>query len=128
MVCGLGTFTPRWSKTVLVETEVPFQVMPNKVLPFPSRRAADPSVACHSRVKVRVGRQNYAIDVTCQATPLPNAAPKHPKASLVETRFLRLRKPAEIGDRVGGWRVCWLGGWDRGKMFFIVMVDRVVGR
>ena len=28
----------------------------------------------------------------------------------VETKFLRLRQPVELGDRINGWRVCWLGG------------------
>ena len=46
----------------------------------------------------------------------------------VQTRFLRLRKPAVLGDHIEGWRVCWLGGWDKGKVFFVVIVERVVGR
>jgi hypothetical protein len=28
-----------------------------------------------------------------------------------------------LGDGIDGWRVCWLAGWDRGKVFFVVMVD-----
>jgi hypothetical protein len=28
----------------------------------------------------------------------------------IETKFLRLFKPAAIGDRIDGWRVCWVGG------------------
>ena len=43
----------------------------------------------------------------------------------VETKFLRLRQPVELGHRIGGWRVCWLGGWDRHHFFFVVMVSRV---
>ena len=46
------------------------------------------------------------------------------KATEVETKFLRLRKPAALGDRFDGWRVCWLGGWDRGRVFYVVMVER----
>jgi hypothetical protein len=42
----------------------------------------------------------------------------------VETQFLRLRQPVELGDRIDGWRVCWLGGWDRHRIFYIVMVQR----
>ena len=30
----------------------------------------------------------------------------------------------KVGIVTGGWRVCWLGGWDRGKVFFVVMVSR----
>jgi len=42
----------------------------------------------------------------------------------VQTKFLRLRAPAALGDRIQGWRVCWLGGWDRGRIFFVVMVEK----
>jgi len=44
----------------------------------------------------------------------------------VQTRFLRFRKRAVLGDRIDGWSVCWLGGWDKGKVFFVVMVERIV--
>jgi len=30
----------------------------------------------------------------------------------VETKFLRLFRPAALGDRIDGWRACWIGGWD----------------
>jgi hypothetical protein len=43
----------------------------------------------------------------------------------VETQFLGLRQPVELGHRIDGWRVCWLGGWDRHRIFYIVMVQRV---
>lgn len=42
----------------------------------------------------------------------------------IQTKFLRLRRPAAIGDRIDGWRVSWLGGWDRYRVFFIVMVEK----
>jgi len=42
----------------------------------------------------------------------------------VETKFLRLRQPVELGYRINGWRVCWLGG-DRHRIFYVVMVSRV---
>jgi len=41
-----------------------------------------------------------------------------------QTKFLWLRKPVAIGDQVDGWRVCWIGGWDRCRVFFVVMVAR----
>ena len=46
-------------------------------------------------------------------------------AMQVETKFLRLRRAAALGERIDGWRVCWLGGWDRGRVFFVVMVETV---
>ena len=47
------------------------------------------------------------------------------KSMPVETKFLRLRQPVELGHRIGAWRVCWLGGWDRHRIFYLVMVSRV---
>jgi hypothetical protein len=45
----------------------------------------------------------------------------------VETKFLRLFRAVELGDDIDGWRVCWLGGWDKGRVLFVVMVKRVTG-
>ena len=42
----------------------------------------------------------------------------------VETKFLRLFKPVALGDHIGGWRVCWVGGWDKCLVLFVVMVER----
>ncbi|HEY3837391.1 MAG TPA: hypothetical protein VGL72_12500 [Bryobacteraceae bacterium] len=42
----------------------------------------------------------------------------------VETNFLRLFKPVDVGDRIDGWRVCWIGGWDKCRVLFVVMVER----
>jgi hypothetical protein len=44
----------------------------------------------------------------------------------VETKFLRLKEAPSLGTMIEGWRVCWLGGWDRGRIFFVVMVERKV--
>jgi hypothetical protein len=41
----------------------------------------------------------------------------------VATQFLRLTKPAALGNRINGWRVCWVGGWDRCRVLFVVMVE-----
>jgi hypothetical protein len=42
-----------------------------------------------------------------------------------ETQFLRLRHPVEWGHRIDCWRVCWLGGRDRHRTFYVAMVQRV---
>ena len=42
----------------------------------------------------------------------------------VETKFLRLFKPAALGDRIDGWCVCWVGGWGKCRVLFVVMVER----
>ena len=43
----------------------------------------------------------------------------------METKFLRLFCEVELGDQIDGWRVCWLGGWDKCRVLFVVMVERV---
>ena len=40
----------------------------------------------------------------------------------IQTTFLRLHKPVAVGDPIDDWRVCWLGGWDKCRVFFVVMV------
>ena len=42
----------------------------------------------------------------------------------VETKYLRLFREARLGDQIDGWRVCWLGGWDKCRVVFVVMVER----
>jgi hypothetical protein len=44
----------------------------------------------------------------------------------VETKFLRLFQAVELGDDMEGWRVCWLGGWDKHRVLFVVMVKRLL--
>ncbi len=39
----------------------------------------------------------------------------------VATKFARLAKPAALGDRIDGWCVAWVGGWDRCRVLFVVM-------
>jgi len=46
----------------------------------------------------------------------------------VRTKFLRLTKPVALGDHVDGWRVVWVGGWDRCRVLFVVMVEKLQTR
>jgi hypothetical protein len=43
----------------------------------------------------------------------------------LETRFLRLRTPVTIGSFFGDWQVCWLGGWTRDRLSYMVMAVRI---
>jgi hypothetical protein len=43
----------------------------------------------------------------------------------METKFLRLRTPVELGSWFGEWRVCWLGGWSRQRLYYLVMLVRI---
>ena len=106
--------------------------MGKNVTPFAGRQRPSEipkATRTDSRILLRVGRQRYALDINCSATPRPpepdsTAGRNSRRGEVVETKFLRLRNPPKLGDRVDGWRVCWLGGWDRGRVFFVVMVER----
>jgi hypothetical protein len=94
--------------------------MGKNVIQFRRRKGATDSekaASSGSQIMVRVGKQRYAINLAAERKPLVRQ---------VETKFLRLRQPATLGDRIDGWRVCWLGGWDRGRLFYVVMVERAV--
>jgi hypothetical protein len=43
----------------------------------------------------------------------------------IETKFLWLFRAVELGDDLDGWQVCWLGGWDKCRVMFVVMAKRV---
>jgi hypothetical protein len=43
----------------------------------------------------------------------------------METKFLRLRTAVECGSRFGDWEVCWLGGWVRFRLYYLVMLVKV---
>jgi hypothetical protein len=60
------------------------------------------------------------------AIGISGAGTTQPEELKVENRFLSLREPAKLRDRIDGWRVCWLGGWDKSKVLYKVMVERVV--
>src|ERR1017187_9870753 len=83
----------------------------------------------HSRITVQVGAQRYPLNIPCQGVALPPESVPPTKGRLehlqVQTRFLHLLEPARLGDRIDGWRVCWVGGWDKCKLL-VVMVERVV--
>jgi hypothetical protein len=46
----------------------------------------------------------------------------------METKFLQLRTPVELGSRFGDWSVCWLGGWQKHRMFYLVMLVKLKPR
>jgi hypothetical protein len=43
----------------------------------------------------------------------------------METKFLRLRAPVEMGARFGDWQVCWLGGWAKHRLYYLVMLVKI---
>ena len=40
----------------------------------------------------------------------------------LNTKFIRLRKLVALGDHIDGQRVCWVGGWDKAHVSYLVMV------
>jgi hypothetical protein len=40
----------------------------------------------------------------------------------METKYLHLRTPVGLGSRFGDWRVCWLGGWAKHQLYYLVML------
>jgi hypothetical protein len=43
----------------------------------------------------------------------------------IETKCLRLRTSVTLNSRFGDWCVCWLGGWEKHRLYFLVMLVRV---
>jgi len=56
---------------------------------------------------------------------MPAAGIQDDRKISLETKYLRLREPVSVGHLIDGWRVCWLGGWDKQRVFFVVMLERV---
>jgi hypothetical protein len=43
----------------------------------------------------------------------------------LETKYLRLRTPVELGSWFDEWQVCWLGGWGKQRLYYLVMLVKV---
>jgi hypothetical protein len=43
----------------------------------------------------------------------------------LETKFFRLRTPVALGSWFGDWQVCWLGGWGKHRLYYLVMLVKV---
>jgi len=56
---------------------------------------------------------------------MPGAGIQAGRKESLETKYLRLRQAVPVGHVIDGWRVCWLGGWDKQRVFFVVMLTRV---
>jgi hypothetical protein len=100
--------------------------MAKKVIQFPTDSALRPPTPAgvQPQVTIQIGRQRYSLETACKITKIPPTRPG--VGVLVETRFFRLRKAAAIGASIDGWRICWVGGWDAGKVFFVVMGKRTI--
>src|ERR1700722_14605839 len=43
----------------------------------------------------------------------------------LETKYLHLRDSVEHGARFDDWQVCWIGGWARFRLYYLVMMVKV---
>ena len=43
----------------------------------------------------------------------------------LETKYLRLRTPVALGSRFGEGSVCWLGGWAKHRLYYLVMLVKL---
>jgi hypothetical protein len=129
---GLLLAAPAVPPAGCLPNEVVCHDMRKKVISFPPRKAAPsrPVTLQHTRIKVQVGAQRYTLNIPCEAVGLPPEPVPATQGRLehlqVQTRFLRLCQPAGLGDHIDDWRVCWVGGWDKCHVLFVVMVQRVV--
>jgi len=100
------------------------------VVELPPRSVSKPKpvIEGSARTTIQIGAQRYALEITCKLTaigPAPAPPDKRRVGRRVETKFIRVRKPVELGEWIDGWRVCWIGGWDKCKVFFVAMVSRL---
>jgi hypothetical protein len=40
----------------------------------------------------------------------------------LETKYIWRHQPVGLGAEIDGWRVSWLGGWSRDRLYYLVMV------
>ena len=100
--------------------EVWSHVVPkNKVIPFPR-----PVTTQYGWVIIIL---ECGSSTRPQSAVLKSRLPRaQPESLRVESRFLKLNRPAKLGERIDGWRVCRLCGWDKSRVLYKVQVDRVV--
>jgi hypothetical protein len=56
--------------------------------------------------------------------PAPAAPVEQRVGELVETKSIRVGQLVAVGDWIAGWRVYWIGGWDKGRVYFVAMIRR----
>jgi hypothetical protein len=43
----------------------------------------------------------------------------------LETKFMRVPLAVTVGSRFGDWHVTWIGGWDKWRLYYLVMVVKL---
>jgi hypothetical protein len=83
-------------------------------------------VVQHEKYRVRSPALPIEYQGAAGAAALTYPAPqRHAQvATEIETKFLRLFRSVGLGDYLDGRRVCWIGGWDKCRVLFVVMVER----
>jgi hypothetical protein len=104
----VGSHLPVWSVTA-PEVAGPSNSLETAILCHAARRFGDGQDPLHGRgdvLTIPAARSHGCLDW--------NMA--------VQTKFLRLGSAVALGDLINCWRACWLGGWDKGRVFFVVIV------
>ena len=70
----------------------------------------------------------HAWDVRRPLTRTPQPSHACVTRMRLETKFLRLKMPVTLGSRFGDWQVCWVGGWTKHRLSYLVMVVRSAQR
>src|SRR5438270_5805933 len=88
------------------------------------RRRRDICVKGERRRAYEIAASDRFIDIRAYALTLCLAGSMNVLTAVsmrLETKFLRLRTPVTIGSRFGDWEACWLGGWTRDRLSYLVM-------
>jgi hypothetical protein len=43
----------------------------------------------------------------------------------LETKFMRIPLAVTVGSRFGDWHVTWVGGWDKWRLYYLIMVVKL---
>ena len=102
----------------------------NNVLPFPKPPEEEPGT---SMIICQIGRERFAIHMQVEDLP-----PASPPVVMVKRRARKAPADREIapettcgwkrnsflGSLFDDWQVCWLGGWSKHRMYYLVMLTR----
>src|SRR5207237_114055 len=80
-----------------------------------------PSTGCKPESCAQSSRE-AGVQLTPAGLTFPRRGGMNVTPMRKKTKFLRLRQAVAWGHEIDGWQVCWLGGWDKWRVFYIVMV------
>jgi hypothetical protein len=112
----------RFFSGLSVKKQLPSWRFPRKPL---SATGGQPTHGCSVSLRKRTQAVKPRSDVVKRCR-VPRERHECVTRMRLVTKFLSVKTPVTIGSRFGDWRVCWLDGWTRFRLAFLVMVVRVV--